>query len=189
MGNCLPENENGDKEAVADAAATEPPAGMLTALRRDRYFNVEGRAGRREFWLFILLLVCVAAGIANYMVFTGAVYFRDWNSLFSFEHDSTSLGLIIDSFPFWTAKILALLLFLGLVTPLVTVSVRRFRDAGFSPLWLIWTLLLPVMDVWRNLNDNGDFIHLAELAGILFTLWVLVRSSRNPQKYKRRGTA
>ena len=80
------------------------------------YANFGGRSTRPEYWYFILFNVLVTA-VANAIDFamTG----------------KTSSGLV--------GNVASIVLFL----PLLTVLVRRFRDAGVSPLWLL-TWLIPV---------------------------------------------
>lgn len=87
-----------------------------------RYAEFRGRAGRPEFWWWILFttLVSTALGPAP----TWSVELSDGGAL----HGPTLAGV-------WT---------LAVLVPTLAVTVRRLRDAGFAWAHALW-LLLPVV--------------------------------------------
>jgi len=90
----------------------------------NKYVVFSGVAGRAEFWYFRLfaVLVSVVASVVDQVTQHG---------------DSSRVGT------------LGTLVSLGLFLPDLTVTVRRFRDAGFHPLWLLLTALpLAGVVVW-----------------------------------------
>ena len=92
-----------------------------------KYFLFGGRAGRREFWTwtFIVLAISVVA-----VCILAAIAFIFGNT----TNHPVAEGL------FHAAFILLGVFWLVMFLPSLTVSVRRLRDAGISP----WFLLIPI---------------------------------------------
>ena len=80
-----------------------------------RYFSFAGRSGRREFWTWTFMVLVVSVVLLGLL--TGLI--------FILHVDCT----IVPLFLFW----------LVVLFPSLTVAVRRLRDAGISP----WFLLIP----------------------------------------------
>ena len=79
------------------------------------YFSFGGRSGRREFWTWTFMVLVVSVVLLGLL--TGLI--------FILHVDCT----IVPLFLFW----------LVVLFPSLTVAVRRLRDAGISP----WFLLIP----------------------------------------------
>ena len=78
-----------------------------------QYFNFNGVAKRQEYWAVIVLsIVAMAVG---FVVLEG----------------SGGLGALV-----------ALVLFVGTLWAVLAVTVKRLRDAGLHPLWIV-TILIP----------------------------------------------
>lgn len=96
-----------------------------------RYAQFEGRANRREYWMFQLFLLLAATVVAALSLTVALV-----------------AGLVLDADSSWMAGItigaLALvgLLWLATIVPLIAVTVRRLHDCGQSG-WLYLLALVP----------------------------------------------
>ena len=107
---------------------------MFIKVVRDNYINFEGRARRKEFWMFTLVYTIIALA---------------------------TMG--IDSVLFPEAELvnLNLLFTLGLLPPSIGVGVRRLHDTNKSGWWLLLWLLLLIGWVWILIlycldSDIGD---------------------------------
>ncbi|MCS5660436.1 MAG: DUF805 domain-containing protein [Dehalococcoidia bacterium] len=107
---------------------------MFIKVVRDNYINFEGRARRKEFWMFTLVYTIIAL---------------------------VTMG--IDSVLFPEAELvnLNLLYSLGLLPPSVAVGVRRLHDTNKSGWWLLLWLLVFIGWVWILIlqcldSDIGD---------------------------------
>ena len=112
---------------------------MFIKVVRDNYINFEGRARRKEFWMFTLVYTIIAL---------------------------VTMG--IDSVLFPEAELvnLNLLFTLGLLPPSIGVGVRRLHDTNKSGwlllLWLllfigwVWILILYCLDSDIGDNDYGS---------------------------------
>lgn len=90
-----------------------------------RYFRFKGRAGRREFWTWVLMMVAVSVTLICTLAGLSFILDHAYNRVLSslYKCILISLGL------FW----------LVMFIPSLTVTVRRMRDAGISA----WLLLIP----------------------------------------------
>jgi len=105
--------------------------GIFLPLRR--YFQLSGRARRREYWLFTLAIGLVQAGI-NAAFTTGAGQGGmgpGGMGSFAWAGSVSPLGQTLSG-------LVALLVFI----PSITVMVRRLHDVDRSGLWLL-ALLVP----------------------------------------------
>lgn len=89
------------------------------------YFLFGGRSNRREFWTWALMILAVSVILIGTLAVLAFILDHSYSRVLSSVYKCIliSLGL------FW----------LAVLTPSLTVSVRRLRDAGICP----WTLLLP----------------------------------------------
>ncbi len=87
-----------------------------------KYFAFAGRATRREFWYFFLFL---------FLCFIGLVFIMPEDS-----EDEKAMDR------YFTIETI---LFLGLFTPWVAVTMRRFHDVGLSALWFWGGNILQVL--------------------------------------------
>jgi uncharacterized membrane protein YhaH (DUF805 family) len=103
---------------------------MILPLKR--YAQFEGRANRREYWMFqlFLLLAATAVGAISMMVaFVAAVFLQ--------ADSSWMAGITIG------ALALVGLLWLATIVPLIAVTVRRLHDCNQSG-WLYLLALVPM---------------------------------------------
>lgn len=90
----------------------------LKVLRE--YFNFDGRARRKEYWMFILFNIIISWGLQglSYALGSSGLYF------------------------------LALIYGLLVMIPGLAVTVRRLHDAGYSG-WYVLVLLIPIIGaIW-----------------------------------------
>lgn len=86
-----------------------------------KYWSVQGRATRGEYWKFQLLLVALWVLIGGPCLFA-AIMLGDMVG-----HD-LSMGLLF---------LLLVVLFIAFIPPNLCCEIRRFHDAGFSGWWLL----------------------------------------------------
>lgn len=102
---------------------------MILPLKR--YAQFEGRANRREYWMFQLFLLLAATAVGALSLTVALL-----------------AGLVLEADSSWMAGItigaLALvgLLWLATIVPLIAVTVRRLHDCGQSG-WLYLLALVP----------------------------------------------
>ena len=87
-----------------------------------KYFVLEGRATRPQFWYYVLAIFLIGVAFA----ILAAVFSKIAAVL-------VTLLLVVE-----------LLFVLAVIIPGITITVRRLRDAGFSG-WLILIALVPVV--------------------------------------------
>ena len=93
-----------------------------------RYFQFRGRSDRREFWTWVIALLAVSAPVVCVLA---VIAFLFGNTAGHPVAEGVFHAIIVFLGLFW------LVIFL----PSLTVSVRRLRDAGLSP----WYLLIPAI--------------------------------------------
>lgn len=109
--------------------------GRALTLFFKNYFNFHGRSTRREYWFMFLwyaIFVVVAFGYLGIML----LQILARNKTGFSPNLLVALGL-----PF----IIVVLVALAIVVPWIALHVRRYRDAGISPWWLLVTYLLPIL--------------------------------------------
>ncbi|NGM61129.1 DUF805 domain-containing protein [Sphingobacterium sp. SGG-5] len=92
---------------------------------RDNYANFEGRARRKEYWMYTLYVFVL------YLALSLVVSIISWVS-------STLGGLL--SFVLWIA-------YLGLLIPSLGVTVRRLHDTG-KPTWYVILAFIPLVNLY-----------------------------------------
>ncbi|MBO4690169.1 MAG: DUF805 domain-containing protein [Paludibacteraceae bacterium] len=98
----------------------------------DKYATFSGRAGRFEFWSFIIFV-----NIVDIIVSVSAEYI-----------DKAEEILRGDVIIYLIYCLFLCLIALALVVPSISVSVRRLHDVGYSGSWC-WLILLPVFGpIW-----------------------------------------
>jgi uncharacterized membrane protein YhaH (DUF805 family) len=113
---------------------------MLLALRR--YSGFKGRSRRREYWMFVLLVIAtiLLAGLVM-IVIKGS--FR-------------TQGEFATAFTTWAGFAMV-----PLIIPLIAVTVRRLHDLGLSGWWL---LALPIGAAIPAIDALVPFAHVIVLA-------------------------
>ena len=92
------------------------------------YFKFGGRSGRREFWIWTIMVLTVSAVAIFILAMFAFMLDNAYNQLLSSLYKCILLSLGL----FWIA----------MSFPSLTVSVRRLRDTGISPwIFLITTIL------------------------------------------------
>jgi len=86
---------------------------------RDNYANFEGRARRKEYWMYALFVAIINVGLMILAAIFGAV--------------SDTLGILIN--------VVGYLVSLGLAVPGLAVGVRRLHDTGRSGWHLLYGLI------------------------------------------------
>ena len=95
----------------------------------NKYFSFSGKATRSEFWAINLIVI-----FGGWIALIGALVFSAGVALAS----ETIGGLfVLSSFAAW---------FIGCLWLIIAVGIRRCRDAGISPFWII-PLVLPILFV------------------------------------------
>jgi uncharacterized membrane protein YhaH (DUF805 family) len=87
-------------------------------VMKDNYANAEGRARRKEYWMFVLfnLLFVLTAGIVDFLLGT---------------------------FP-----VIYVLYCLAIIVPSIAVSIRRLHDIGKSGWWMLIGLIPIIGGIW-----------------------------------------
>ena len=91
------------------------------------YFKFGGKSGRREFWIWTIMVLTVSAVAIFILAMFAFMLDNAYNQLLSSLYKCILLSLGL----FWIA----------MSFPSLTVSVRRLRDAGISP----WIILIPTI--------------------------------------------
>ncbi len=111
------------------------------------YFNFNGRARRREYWIFVLMNSAIGVVLSTL------------ENLLSLFFLTVIAGTLVK------IGILTLLFNLAILIPSIAVGIRRMHDVGKSGWWLlipiipiigwIWFLVLTIKDSDPNENDYG----------------------------------
>ncbi|MRU16922.1 DUF805 domain-containing protein [Roseovarius sp. A21] len=120
----------------------------------EKYWSIQGRASRSEFWGFTLFTLAVMVLLA---LFTGS-----WRM-------KPLFGLWLDpSHGFYLLRIVGTLIELALFVPAITVTIRRFHDIGLSGWWYL-TILISSAYITTQLADGeilGPLFGLIALSGV-----------------------
>lgn len=88
---------------------------------RLHYADFSGRASRKQFWMFQLMIVLVVV-----LCLTAVA---TWDSVFPYKDSYTILGLFLMAF--------VTLLALAIAVPSIAIAVRRLHDSGRSGWWYL----------------------------------------------------
>ena len=102
-----------------------------------RYWNFNGRARRKEFWMFWLM---------ELLIFSGIGFFEGLNDIPSLTADPLGPGF------------LAFLYMISLIPVRVGLWVRRLHDTGHNGLWFlvpVWPTILMFLDGQTGENKYG----------------------------------
>ena len=105
---------------------------MFIKVVRDNYANFEGRARRKEFWMFTLVVVIINIGIS-----------------------------VVDGVMFPEQRLISNLFSLAIIVPSIAVGARRLHDINRSGWWqLLWILIIivwgPLIILLARESDIGD---------------------------------
>lgn len=133
---------------------------FLRAFSRGHFATLTGRSTRREFWsfLFVYILISIALNGVGYFFFSGP------------------------ALVYMLVVYLSLAWALVTVIPMITMSVRRFRDAGVSPWWFGVLIALQMIEqIWLRYSQAEWEVIVATIISLLTTvawLWILLRPSQ-----------
>ena len=120
--------------------------GWYLRVVRDNYFNFNGRARRKEYWMFTLIhiiLLGVSMGLDNLLDTT---FKSESQNFFSDETILVSQGI---------GYIYCLYVF-ALFLPGLGVTFRRLHDIGRSGWFMLWCLLPLIGSIWFLINMFKD---------------------------------
>jgi uncharacterized membrane protein YhaH (DUF805 family) len=129
------------------------------------YFNFKGRASRSEFWYWVLftLLLSLVLGTIESMLFPPAQTTGDW------MQDIEALSR--QQTPLTNAASLLLLI------PNLSVTARRFHDAGFSAKWLFLQLIPVAYGIFAGIGvvsvimaAGGEELSYEALMSLIFLI-------------------
>ena len=102
---------------------------LANTLRK--YFRFGGRSGRREFWIWTITMLLVSAVILGILVVLGTIL--------NYKY----IGALSAIFKVLLISFGGFLVFMFF--PTITVTVRRLRDAGISPCFLLIPITLCIV--------------------------------------------
>lgn len=129
------------------------------------YFNFKGRASRSEFWYWVLftILLSLVLGTVETVLWPPAVSSGDW------MQDLSNLGA--------TQTPLTSLASLLLLIPNLSVTARRFHDAGFSAKWLFLQLVPIGYGIFASIgafavvmSSGGDELSYEAIMSLIFLI-------------------
>lgn len=99
---------------------------------KNKYTAFDGRARRKEYWMFLLSFMVILIAISIIGAIAGAI--------------AGFLGVIF--------RILLIVSYLGVLVPAIAVSIRRMHDVGKSG----WFILIPIYSIILAVTegDKGD---------------------------------
>jgi uncharacterized membrane protein YhaH (DUF805 family) len=124
-----------------------------------KYSDFNGRSRRKEFWLFILLMIVVsfvAATIDSMLGMNGLI-----------------LGLYGP---------LTLIVALALLTPQLSVSVRRLHDTNRSGWWVLLGFV-PVVTMILSYQTGLAVLNLLSLVAFVLIYFFVLEGTRGPNQY------
>lgn len=151
----------------------------------NKYFVISGRAPRSEYWWFTLFLFLVGGTLGLVALFAGigalitaiAGSESDVDNMAGLAFGATVVGLI------------ALVFFLAVIAPSITVLVRRFHDVGLSGWWVGGYAIANVaVGIIGGLSGNdfggvGILSVILNLAAIASFIVTLLPSQAGANKY------
>lgn len=106
---------------------------------REKYVTFSGRASRSEYWWFQLFYVLVMAVLAVVVIFM-------------IDDTGESSG------PAYFAMALAGIVFLGFFLPILSVTIRRIHDLGYSGWWYLAYVILSIIPYIGWLVSIGGLV-------------------------------
>jgi uncharacterized membrane protein YhaH (DUF805 family) len=124
-----------------------------------RYSVFSGRSRRKEFWLFMLLMLIIS------MVARMIDRALGMSGMFGGLYGPVSL-----------------LAFLALLTPQFSVSVRRLHDTGRSGWWVLLGFL-PAVTVALSMMTGIEVLNLLSLVALVLLYFFVLDGTRGPNQY------
>lgn len=129
----------------------------------NRYFELEGRSTRREFWSFVLLqfIVYLVLIIALVMTVRGLSFSNEQEMMSAVMADNVGFMIFV-ALVFW---------FIATFVPNVTVSVRRLHDRNISGWWYLAYLVASMVP------------YLGGIAGLVFLVVMLLPGNADDNRF------
>ncbi len=142
-----------------------------------KYACFSGRADVKEFWAvhLFLMLFFFAVYVVSLIVFFTTL---PWDALIHERLDEAEMNSIIMSHLGIPMGILIIFM-LAIMLPLWSVTARRLRDAGFSPLWVhAYVALVLIINIKFFLLDAGH-LHMEQMEALAVSPFYFVASLLN----------
>ena len=127
------------------------------------YFNFTGTATRSEYWWMALwaLIISIIWFIATIIIIIFSLASQDkvnikFNTFAEFIHNTPSTLIV------WC--LLSLLILLAFVIPLLSLTVRRYRDSGLNEVSVLLLFALTLISSWiTSPNDSQNTLSLIHI--------------------------
>lgn len=141
--------------------------GMFRALQLffKNYVNFKGRSKRSEYWWMFLWNIILSIALIVILV---AIAAGAGMTLSSRNFRGPAVGFLV------AFVIVVLVIGLAIIVPTVSLTVRRYRDAGISPWWLLLTMLAAQTLTSLQASDWGGTGKTLSLIGGVLTIINLV---------------
>jgi uncharacterized membrane protein YhaH (DUF805 family) len=135
-----------------------------------KYFVISGRAPRSEYWWFSLFLLLVGGTLSLIALIAGASAIT--SALTGGESSTDAAGLAVGAA---VVGLMALIFFLAIIAPSITVLVRRFHDVGLSGWWVggYWIANVAVgstSGVSLGIDSSDGILGAASALGLILNL-------------------
>lgn len=162
--------------------------GTAFALFFKRYVDFTGRSSRAEYWWWQLWKLLI--GMATFVIWLALT-----TVLIGQPGDNTKYNVLA----FMVVSVLVVVIYhLAILVPTISLLVRRFRDTGISPLWvlvpylgprvvtwLVWLLMTPVTsDNWLDYHFGWQLLIIMSGYAVfgIFQLIVVLLPNSTVQK-------
>lgn len=151
----------------------------FTECYTNNYFNLKGRARRREYWGFMLFFVIISTGLRLVGTF--------FSLLFLGISDDPALSLTSTLGTSFVTSSLAFAFSLGSLLPLISVTVRRLHDRGMTGKWVLAQYILGfcasvsllVLTFSLAAGGGGTYstgvVTILNLAALVLSIYLLVQ--------------
>jgi uncharacterized membrane protein YhaH (DUF805 family) len=129
---------------------------------REKYATFSGRASRSEFWWFYLFFLIMLIGAA--LILGGGI------AMVGF---STTMLTVF--------SVIAGLIYLAILIPFFSVTVRRFHDRNLSGWW--YGLVFVLNMVPNMMPDNIPLLAVSGIAAIASIVICCLKGTQGPNKY------
>lgn len=143
---------------------------MIKAYKQfwKKYFNFKGVSTRSEFWWMVLINVLI--GLIFIVAFGGAAFAA--GLLSGHGPKVVSLAAII-------GLIIAFVYYLATIIPIISLHFRRYRDAGFTPWFLLITYGVPFVLYKSTVYEKHSWVQAIVLIIEIINFIILVLPSKD----------
>jgi uncharacterized membrane protein YhaH (DUF805 family) len=132
------------------------------------YANFRGRSSRSEYW-YMFLWNAIYGAVMNVWIFMAVLHMP----LLGNNYDLASVLKAL-MFPLIVVSVVAIVTLI----PWVSLSVRRFRDADYSPWYLLLTMALPAVLLALSNNVFTTFGNVCTVVGLALVIANMVMMAR-----------